>query len=110
MDTPADNGGTALMYAASGGQLPAMRLLLDAGADVNARDRDKGMTPLMWNLAAPHTPKVYHCGRLLLERGADPNVRAADGKGAWWWANDRENKEELLALLRSFGASPDRGT
>src|SRR4051812_43581590 len=59
VDTPTENGGTALMFAASGGQLSTMRLLIELGANVNARDKDKGMTPLMWCLAAMHTPEVY---------------------------------------------------
>jgi ankyrin repeat protein len=110
VDLPTENGGTALMYAASGGQLSTVRLLIELGANVNARDTEKRMTPLLWCLASMHTPEVYVEGcRILLERGADPGLVAADGKDAFWWANDRDNKEELCALLKQFGPAAGSG-
>ena len=42
-------------------------MLLDRGADVNARERYKGQTALMWAAAERHAAVV----ELLLERGAD---------------------------------------
>lgn len=47
--------------------------LLEAGADVNARDRG-GHTSLHWACWYGHTD----IARLLLEHGADPNVREED--------------------------------
>jgi ankyrin repeat protein len=111
VDTPTESGGTALMFAASGGQLSTMRQLIELGADVNARDREKGMTPLIWCLASLQLPEVHLEGcRLLLDRGADPTLVATDGKNAFWWANDRDIKEELCGLLRRYSSGAGRGT
>ncbi len=43
-----------------------IKLLLDAGADVNARDKD-GLTPLMWAALLNQNPEVI---RILLDAGA----------------------------------------
>src|SRR5262249_28198143 len=61
-------GSTPLHHAAGFGRLATMKLLLDAGADVNAANRRKS-TPLFW--ALHDEAKV----RLLLERGADINAK-----------------------------------
>ena len=49
-----------------------MRLLIEAGGDVNAQD-NKGRTPL-------HTVPSLDCARVLLENGADPYIRDKEGK------------------------------
>jgi ankyrin repeat protein len=54
-----------LMTAARLGQVDVMKLLLDHGAKVNARDKKFGQTALMW--AAGYPAAV----RLLVDRGAD---------------------------------------
>src|SRR6185503_11702271 len=66
-------GATPLMYAAAYGSLETTKLLLDKGADVNARNTG-GATALMWAVSEP--AKV----RLLVERGADVNVAANGGR------------------------------
>lgn len=53
--------------------LERYRFLLEAGADVNAKDKG-GHTPLHW---ACITGRV-DVARLLLDHGADPNAREAD--------------------------------
>jgi ankyrin repeat protein len=60
-------GATPLMNAAAFGSLDAMRLLVDAGANVNARSYARA-TALMWAVA--DLARV----RLLVERGADVNA------------------------------------
>src|SRR5439155_20714940 len=59
---------TPLLLAAAGGPTDLVAMLLDAGADVNAKDV-RGMTALMLASAGDHTsPDVI---RLLLSEGAD---------------------------------------
>src|SRR6266567_9544324 len=62
-----DANATVLMWAAT--DLEKTRLLLDHGADVNARSSDL-RTPLM---IAARRPGNTHAVKLLLERGANPN-------------------------------------
>jgi ankyrin repeat protein len=60
------SGETALFSAVSSDSLECVRLLLDAGADVNAQDVD-GWTCL-WHV------RSVPMARMLLERGADPSI------------------------------------
>jgi ankyrin repeat protein len=66
------DGQTALMIVARTNKLEAARLLIDAGADVNRAETWREQTPLMW-AAAQGQPDMI---RLLLERGANPDVRS----------------------------------
>jgi len=69
-------GWSALHLAAFSGDPQAVRLVLDRGADVNARARTKFKnTPLQAALLA----NQLSTAKLLLERGADPLVRQAHG-------------------------------
>lgn len=94
-----ETGCTALMLAASGGQRDIVQALIAAGADVNVTDRTKGMTAMMWNLAAVHSEDTYAAVlRELLNAGADRAIVANDGKTAHDWAREREF-ERLLMML-----------
>src|SRR5678815_2491039 len=64
---------TPLRYAAAVGSLDAMKVLVEAGADVNAKNAFDA-TPLMW--AAGDITKA----RLLLAKGADVNARSKIGR------------------------------
>lgn len=69
-------GWSALHLAAFSGNDDAARLILDRGADVNARARTKFKnTPLQAALLTGQ----YRTAKILLERGADPLVRQAQG-------------------------------
>jgi len=69
-------GISALHLAAFSGVPAAVKLLLDAGADINARARSKFKnTPLQFALLSGQLATA----KLLLERGADPLVRQARG-------------------------------
>src|SRR5262249_6424046 len=61
------------------GDRSIVALLLDKGADIEARDAD-GMTPLLLAAGgAVHAPALV---RLLLRRGADLGARTPDGRNA----------------------------
>ena len=49
------NGETMLMYAARNGRPEAVKLLVEAGADVNAKERLRGTTALMWAVEQRHS-------------------------------------------------------
>ncbi|MCC6540482.1 MAG: ankyrin repeat domain-containing protein [Bryobacterales bacterium] len=88
---------TPLMFAVAYGPVDMVRLLLDAGADVNARDI-RGMTPLMLAVASEQQdPAIV---KLLLGRGARRDDRSAAGETALDWAR-KFNRRAVLAL---FGA------
>lgn len=69
------NGSTPLHLAATNPDVGALKALLAAGADANARDSD-GLTPL--HMAA-YTQNAKHA-RLLLEFGADPYAKTNAGR------------------------------
>jgi ankyrin repeat protein len=76
-------------------------LLVERGADVSARSRnDFGVTPLHSACAARDVASV----RLLLERGADPNVEQPSGFTPLDAAREHGDPE-LERLLREFGAT-----
>ena len=55
------------MMAARTGNLATLKVLLDHGADVNAKETTRGTTALMWAAAQRHPAAV----QLLVDRGAD---------------------------------------
>lgn len=93
-------GITPLMYAALYSDRTSARLLLDAGADPNARN-DAGATALMWAV------DDLEMTRLLLDRKADPNVRSADGRSALMLAAGRSGASDVVKLLLDAGAKVD---
>ena len=64
------NGTTALMTAASSGSVDGLRVLLDHGADIQAKESAHGQTALMFAAALDRTAAV----KFLLSRAAQPNV------------------------------------
>jgi ankyrin repeat protein len=68
----ASGGMTALMYAAQNGHLETAKLLIDKGADVNAKDY--GMTALMYAAQNGH----LEIANLLIDEGADVNAQERD--------------------------------
>jgi ankyrin repeat protein len=90
-------GATPLMYAAAFGNARQMKLLLEAGADVNARNTFNA-TALIW--AGGDAVK----SRLLIEHGADINVRTQQGRTALVRAAKRNGNADLVRLLLEKGA------
>jgi ankyrin repeat protein len=76
----ADTG--ALHFAAGGAQLALVRLLIDAGADVNRRDPATGRTPLHAAIAAGPAGDAPEIVRVLLAGGADVNATTHEGASA----------------------------
>ncbi|XP_058527317.1 fibronectin type 3 and ankyrin repeat domains protein 1 isoform X1 [Ochotona princeps] len=88
------SGWTPLMrVSAMSGNQRVASLLIEAGADVNVKDRD-GKTPLMVAVLNNHEELV----QLLLERGADATIKNEFGKGVLEMARvfDRQNVISLL--------------
>ncbi len=79
VDAAARYGQTALFFAAEKGHLEVVRLLVDRGADINARNRFFQASALSMALEGGHLPVA----RFLLERGADdrPSALAAAVEG-----------------------------
>jgi ankyrin repeat protein len=78
-------GLTALLYAARGGCYDCVDALLKSGADVNT-PTPEGVTPLMIALDNDHNDAA----KLLLDRGANPNVWDWWGRTALYIAVDRK--------------------
>lgn len=90
-------GATALMYAALFAGEDLMALLLDRGADPNARN-DGGATALLFAAGDPAK------ARLLLARGADVNARSALGKTPLLVAATHRPSTDTVRLLLEKGA------
>ena len=91
---------TPLHFAARQGDLESARLLLDSGANVNARTVD-GLTALLVATVRGHTTLA----KLLLEKGADPNV-ANSGFAAIHWAAGAW-KSDFMTSGAGRGISPE---
>lgn len=91
-------GSTVLHYAASTGDVEAVRKLIAAGHAVDAAD-EAGITPLMEAAASGNAATV----KLLLDAGADTGARDADGLTALDYAMQRQDdpqKKAVVNLLR----------
>ena len=107
------------MLAARNGNPQAVKLLVEAGADVNARERLRGTTALMWAASQRHPEAV----KMLVAAGADVGAKSA---GAGVPRNYMANRVNLRAveqsqerrrrgrcrghhLRRAIGARPEAG-
>jgi ankyrin repeat protein len=101
MGLPSKNGPsefgklTALLMSAPFGPPDLIQLLLDSGADVNARDV-RNMTPLMLAVATDHQNDSVI--RLLLEHGADKEIKSSLGETAPDWARRMSSGPGIKAL------------
>ena len=72
-----------MLLAARQGSLESVRVLIEAGADLNATDPD-GISALLSAIINGH----YDVAGALLEKGADPNLADTDGRTALFAAVD----------------------
>lgn len=115
------SGETALHFVVSadeGHALAASKLLLDHGADPNAATKPGMTTYMLWRdarvrgetplhrAAAWSTSKVI---QLLLDRGAKPDFRDANGDTALSWASWYRRDKEIIDQLayEGSGVGPD---
>lgn len=88
-----DKSVSALMFSCLEPSVEKVKLLLGAGADINAQSY-RGVTPLMWAAMDNSNPAVVS---ELLKAGADPDVIDEQGKSALDYAKENLNIFETKA-------------
>ena len=110
-------GLTPLLFAAREGDMTSVKILLDAGANVN-QTSEYGWTAL---LVATQN-RYYKLGAFLLQHGADPNIQNLGGWNPLYIATDNRNIErgeyptrkpdmdhlEYIKLLLAAKANPNQ--
>ena len=86
-------GAVHLHWAAKNGYPTAIDALLNAGADIDARDRER-CTPLHWAAQNGHTNAIT----TLLDAGADPMAQTANGLTPRAVAQ-KQGRTEIAAVL-----------
>lgn len=99
-DSPGTAVSSALWIACSGGHEDVAVLLLDEGADLEARGPD-GCTPLLVACREGHFELVEK----LIGRGANVNATASDGSNALWVACEKGHYDVVETLLEATARS-----
>jgi ankyrin repeat protein len=99
----APTGEPPILTCARTGNADAVEALLDAGADVDARETWRCQTPLMWAAAENHTEVV----ELLLARGADVDAVTEEGGFTALTFATRQGALASVRLLVDAGADVD---
>jgi ankyrin repeat protein len=87
---------TALHWAAEGGNIDAVRLLLSFGADPSVPDLD-GYSPLHFAATFPNLSIL----QVLLEAGSNPHAETLDGLHPLHLAVDRVLRDHVLVLIQA---------
>lgn len=90
-----DFGDTPLHTVCSWGELDSVRILLDAGANINAQG-EHGATPMFNGVASNNLDLV----KMLLNRGAERGVKIFGSTSLADYAKDVGASKEILALLK----------
>ncbi len=110
-------GMTALHYAARDGRGDVVRVLLEAGADVNGVTLGDESSPLLVAIVNGN----YDVAMYLLDQGADPNLASEDEaaplfatvNNEWalrtWYPQPTANKQQETTYLNLMGALLERG-
>lgn len=96
----------SILEAAENGNVEKIKLLLENGADVNAKD-DKGWTPLMMASRHSNTSSNIETVNLLLQNGADVNAKQNTGWTPLMLASRYSNTDsniQTVKLLLQNGA------
>ena len=96
-------GGTALGGAAALNHIEIVRVLLDAGANPNARTKIGGATALMFAAVSGHREVV----KMLLGAGANPHMMFNNGWTALISTAQEEGYPEIAKMLLAAGANPN---
>lgn len=99
--SPRNAPGCGLFAAGWWNDVPSLRLLLGAGADV---DVEAGVTPFL----ASWCWRSFAAARYLALNGADVDFHDHKGRTALHWGVEKEYDPTLLAWLVKRGASPDK--
>jgi len=106
VDIVSDMGETALFWAARGGHVEAIKLLIDKGADIDAQDA-AGNTPVM---IAVTQAKPDIC-KFLLDNGASASIENKAGDTVVSIAMRLADKCKCLAIvMAAVGSNMDGGT
>ena len=100
LNRPDKDGFTPLMVAAGGKNSEIVTMLIDNGADVDAKDK-YGNTALIFALCWGKNPDVV---RAFIDGGADVNARNEKGKTPLTIAKECHNKPEIIKMLTDVGA------
>lgn len=102
VDAKDSRGYTAMMYAAAswGAGNPIIRLLLDAAADVNARNIYRGTALMVATGKYGHVSTV----QLLIDAGADTDLKDKFGHTALWYARSHHSRASVRVLEQARAA------
>ncbi len=96
----------ALVVATNRRNIAAVHVLLEAGANINARGTaGTGRTALMCAASRGYTAIV----RMLLDHGADPNITTPNGHTALSLAQRRKRDDDVVSMLESHPSQTIRG-
>ena len=97
---------TALSFAADRGHVDVVKLLLERGADINAKDTFYNTTALNWAVspALERTPRHTEVVRVMLELAKDKIPAEALSNALA--AATRAKLTDVVALLEKAGAKP----